>query len=56
MSGFGASECRARLTRAQAAMAEAGLGALLLSTEPEFRYFSGFLTRFWESPSREWSS
>ncbi|MFB9151114.1 M24 family metallopeptidase [Roseovarius ramblicola] len=54
MSGFAEAEYRARLARAQARMAEAGLGALLLTTEPEFRYFSGFLTRFWESPSREW--
>ena len=35
-------------------MAEVGLGALLLTTEPEIRYFTGFLTRFWESPSRPW--
>jgi len=54
VSGFATSEYRARLARAQARMAEEGLGALLLTTEPDFRYFSGFLTRFWESPSREW--
>ena len=54
MSGFATSEYRVRLARAQARMDAAGLGALLLTTEPEFRYFSGFLTRFWESPSREW--
>jgi len=54
VSGFPEGEYRARLARAQARMDEAGLGALLLTTEPEFRYFSGFLTRFWESPSREW--
>src|SRR6056297_558657 len=35
-------------------MARAGLGALLLTTEPQIRYFTGFLTRFWESPSRPW--
>lgn len=54
MSGFETPEYRARLARAQAGMDAAGLGALLLTTEAEFRYFSGFLTRFWESPSREW--
>jgi Xaa-Pro aminopeptidase len=27
---------------------------LLLTTEPEFRYFSGFLTQFWQSPTRPW--
>lgn len=52
--GFDEAEYRARLARAQARMAEAGLGALLLMTEPEVRYFTGYLTRFWESPSRPW--
>lgn len=52
--GFAVSEYESRLERAQAGMAQAGLGALLLTTEPEVRYFSGFLTRFWESPSRPW--
>jgi len=52
--GFPDTEYRDRLTRAQQAMARAGLGALLLTTEPEIRYFTGFLTRFWESPTRPW--
>ena len=48
----GGSEYRARVAaRAGRRMARcAGLGALLLTTEAEIRYFSGFLTRFWESP------
>ena len=54
MSTFEVSEYRARVARAQALMAEADLAALLLTTEPEVRYFSGYLTRFWESPSRPW--
>ena len=52
--GFDESEFRARLARAQAAMAAEGVSALLISTEAELRYFSGFLTRFWESPTRPW--
>ena len=52
--GFATSEYQARLTRAQDMMASAGLAALLLTTEPEIRYFTGFLTRFWESPTRPW--
>ena len=52
--GFPKAEHRARVARAQAAMAEAGLAALLLTTEPEVRYVTGFLTRFWESPTRPW--
>lgn len=35
-------------------MAEHGISALLLTTEPEVRYFSGFLTPFWQSPTRPW--
>ncbi|WP_102109031.1 M24 family metallopeptidase [Oceaniglobus roseus] len=54
MSVFPVAEYRARLARAQGAMAGAGLTALLLTTEPEVRYFTGFLTRFWESPTRPW--
>ncbi len=35
-------------------MAEEGLDALFMTTEPEFRYFSGFHSQFWESPTRPW--
>lgn len=35
-------------------MHAAKLDAVLLSTEPEFRYFSGFLSQFWMSPTRPW--
>lgn len=52
--GFDAGEYKARLARAQAGMQAEGLGAVLLTTEPDVRYFTGFLTRFWESPSRPW--
>ena len=52
--GFDTAEYRARVARAQAMMADKGLSALLLSTEPEVRYFTGYLTRFWESPARPW--
>ncbi|MEL7281088.1 MAG: Xaa-Pro peptidase family protein [Pseudomonadota bacterium] len=52
--GFPEAEYAARLTRAQQGMAQLGAGALLLTTEADIRYFTGFLTRFWESPSRSW--
>ncbi|MCF4098242.1 M24 family metallopeptidase [Maritalea mediterranea] len=42
------------MARAQTQMQVHGLAALLLTTEAEIRYFTGFLTRFWESPSRPW--
>ncbi|MEM6306338.1 MAG: Xaa-Pro peptidase family protein [Pseudomonadota bacterium] len=52
--GFDTAEYRQRVARAQDLMAQAGRAALLLTTEPEVRYFTGFLTRFWESPTRPW--
>ena len=52
--GFPESEFEARLDRAQRSMAEGSIDALLLTTEPEVRYFSGFLTQFWQSPTRPW--
>jgi Xaa-Pro aminopeptidase len=54
MRGFETSEFRTRTERAQRLMGQAGLSALLLTTEPEVRYFTGYLTRFWESPTRPW--
>jgi Xaa-Pro aminopeptidase len=35
-------------------MHQQGIAALWLTTEPEIRYFSGFLTQFWQSPTRPW--
>lgn len=52
--GFPRAEYEARLERAQRLMAHDRLDALLLTTEPEIRYFSGFLTQFWQSPTRPW--
>ena len=54
MRGFARSEYEARLKQAQDLMAAHDLSALLLTTEAEIRYFTGFFTRFWESPSRPW--
>lgn len=52
--GFEQAEFANRTARAQKLMAESEIEALLLTTEPEIRYFTGFLTRFWESPTRPW--
>jgi len=52
--GFAQTEYETRLAGAQKMMAAHDLSALLLTTEAEIRYFTGFLTRFWESPSRPW--
>ncbi|MEM7318901.1 MAG: Xaa-Pro peptidase family protein [Pseudomonadota bacterium] len=52
--GFPEAEFVARTERAQSLMADTGLAGLLLTTEPEVRYFSGFQTLFWQSPTRPW--
>lgn len=52
--GFDQAEFLGRLTRAQTRMKQTGLDALLLTTEPEIYYYTGFLTQFWESPTRPW--
>ncbi len=52
--GFPTSEHEDRLVRAQRIMRAQEIDALLLITEPEFRYFTGFLTQFWQSPTRPW--
>ena len=52
--GFPEAEYAARVARAQDGLAALSAGALLITTEADIRYFTGFLTRFWESPSRSW--
>ncbi|MCR9056482.1 MAG: Xaa-Pro peptidase family protein [Rhodobacteraceae bacterium] len=54
MRGFLEAEFAARTEQAQTGMAAAGLGGLLLMTEAEVRYFTGFHTLFWQSPTRPW--
>ncbi len=52
--GFTPSEFAHRTGRAQSIMRKHGLDALLVSAPPNVRYFSGFDTQFWESPTRPW--
>jgi len=52
--GFDTAEFAARCALAQAAMAQADIRALLLTSEAEIRYFTGFMTQFWQSPTRPW--
>ena len=52
--GFDKAEFAARSAHAQAAMARVNVGALLLTGEAEIRYFTGFMTQFWQSPTRPW--
>lgn len=51
---FPVSEFELRLRRTQQAMHAAELDALFFTTEPEMRYFTGFRTMFWLSPTRPW--
>ncbi|MCG8634608.1 MAG: Xaa-Pro peptidase family protein [Desulfobacterales bacterium] len=52
--GFDTAEFEMRTSRAQEMMAEQKLDALFFTTEANVRYFTGFLTQFWESPTRPW--
>jgi Xaa-Pro dipeptidase len=52
--GFPQSEFEQRTHRAQEKMAGLKIDAMLLTTEPNVRYFSGFFTPFWLSPTRPW--
>jgi Xaa-Pro aminopeptidase len=52
--GFDAAEYRGRIAALQVRMAREKIAALLLTTEPDILYVTGFLTRFWQSPTRPW--
>ncbi|QOG05683.1 aminopeptidase P family protein [Aureimonas sp. OT7] len=52
--GFSAAEFEARTRRAQAIMHERGLDAIFVTSPPNVRYFTGFDSQFWESPTRPW--
>lgn len=52
--GFDRSEFENRTRCVQASMRERGVDVLWLTTEADVRYLSGFLTQFWQSPTRPW--
>ena len=54
MTDFPRAEYEARLEAANRAMHINNLGAILLASEAEVRYFTGFRTQFWQSPTRPW--
>jgi len=54
LRGIPAAEFQARTRKAQTGMAAQGLAGILVMSEPEVRYFSGFQTLFWQSPTRPW--
>ena len=52
--GFEFAEFATRCTKAQLAMAADDIDAILLTGEADIRYFTGFMTQFWQSPTRPW--
>ena len=52
--GFSIDEFVRRLAAIQSEMSAQGIGALLLTTEHDIFYFSGFQSQFWQSPTRPW--
>ncbi len=52
--GFELAEFESRLSGFQARMTAAEFDVVLLTAPPNVRYFSGFDTQFWESPTRPW--
>ncbi|MFA0071383.1 aminopeptidase P family N-terminal domain-containing protein, partial [Vibrio breoganii] len=45
--GFEQAEFEHRTSRAQKVMHEMNLDAMIFTTEPNVRYFTGFHTQFW---------
>ena len=41
-------------TKARKIITENNLDGILFSSKPEIRYFIGFFTQFWQSPTRPW--
>ena len=54
LRGFSKQEYQQRLADIQARMEEAKMDAIALTTAADIRYFSGFVTQFWHSPTRPW--
>jgi len=54
MTDFPRAEYETRLEAANSAMQANSLDAILLASEAEVRYFTGFRTQFWQSPTRPW--
>ncbi|MEM7564325.1 MAG: aminopeptidase P family N-terminal domain-containing protein, partial [Pseudomonadota bacterium] len=50
--GFPVDEFESRLMQAQAAMHASEMDGIVVTTPQNFRYFSGFNSQFWESPTR----
>ena len=52
--GFEVSECENRLDNIQKLMHESRMDAILLTTQVDIEYYTGFKTQFFQSPTRPW--
>ena len=52
--GFSTQEFEQRLIKAQDVMQQYKLDGVLLTTPQNIRYFTGYESQFWESPTRPW--
>ena len=52
--GFSTQEFEQRLIKAQDVMRQYKLDGILLTTPQNIRYFTGYDSQFWESPTRPW--
>jgi len=52
--GFANEEFEQRFEVVQNKMREQQLAAILLTTEHDINYYTGYLTQFWQSPTRPW--
>jgi Xaa-Pro dipeptidase len=51
---FERSEFERRVLNIQKILIKRNVNILLLSSEADIRYFTGFMTQFWQSPTRPW--
>ena len=54
MRGFNTSEYEERVKKALSLMEKNKIDMLLITSQHNFRYFTGLDSNFWESPSRPW--
>jgi len=52
--GFSNLEFEERVSKAQKIMHKQQLDAIFVTTPQNIRYFTGFDSQFWESPTRPW--
>ena len=52
--GFENAEFEERVSKAQKILYQWNLDGIILTSPPNIRYFTGFDSQFWESPTRPW--